>query len=525
MRARTPLHGLTALGLLLLPACGGAGDVGGPDGGGEPPAKVQVLLGAQLDEPGETALYGYAADGKLVRRVSGALGEGYGVKYPVLSPDRTRVAFAVDKAGVDRYQVFVADLASDAEPLAVTSLPVGPGVTYISDIDWSPDGTRLLLYGDLELDGDWGLYVVSALGGPVTPLSDDTKQVYYATWFWSPTGAYVTWMESDTVNGPRRQMVVPAGGGTPLNVSGPLVAGGQLRPRQGLTPWAPDGSRLAFIADKTVDERDDLWTVKPDGTGLTPVANGASPAEDVVQFEWSPTSSLLGLRYGSSLRTVPAAGGALVTVSPAGDWVVEFHWRPGQDYLAWSANVTPADHDVLRGKPAGPAVALTLFTSAGPSDRIDGDWRFSPDGARIAFRVGVLDALEDHLRARCVALATPGASVDLLPALTATGNVSDYSLEWNPTSDALLVQARLTDTQPEQLFVARADGTLTAQVSSAGPVEPEVSDAALSSDGTTLAWIEGYSAPHESVWIAPFAALTPSPLQASGPECDWLIGR
>lgn len=531
MTARTTATALAASCLLLSPllgSCGGAADLTGSDGSGggnQVATKIEIVLAGALDDPQQTALYGYSAAGQLVRRVSGALGAGYGTGYPVLSPDRTRVAFTADKAGADRYQVFVADLASDAEPLAVTELPIGPGPTYVGDVKWSPDGTRLLLAGDLELDGDWGLYVVPAAGGPVVPLSDDSKHLYYATWFWSPTGTHVAWMETDAINGPLRQMVVAATGGTPVNVSGPLVAGGQLRTRQGLTPWSPDGSRLAFMGDKTVDEREDLFTVKPDGTGLTPVAVGASPAQDVAQFEWSPGSSLLAFRHGSELKTVAAGGGPLVTISAADEWVDVFHWRPGVDALFWSGHDVTADVDVLRGRPAGAPVTITYFSSAGPTDRVDRDWRFSPDGARIAFRVGVIDILEDHLRARCLALATPGVSVDLLPTLAPTGNVSDFALEWTPDGQALLLQAFLTDTSPEQLFLARADGTLTVQVSAAGGPEPEISDAAVSTDGTTLAWIEGYSAPFETLWIAPMATLTPVPVVAAGPELESVVGR
>lgn len=491
-----------ALRAALAAALSGLAGLAGCGGGGGGPQPIAFVLQANLDQPDHSALYGFDRHGAFVRRVSGAPGAGWGVSEFEVSPDRSQVAFVADKLGPDLRQVFLADLEQGGEPVALTTPLPGAPKAYVGDIEWSSDGTRLLLYGDLLNAGNPRLWVVGLGGGAPVPLSAPAVQVYYSTWFWSPDGQWVTWMETDVINGPLRQMVAPAAGGAPVNVSGSLVAGGQLFTRQGRSPWAPDSSRLAFLADKTLDERIDLYSALPTGGAPTPLAQGASVSDDVVEFAWAPTSTLLAYRQGSALKTVPPTGGAQVTLSSANEYVQVFAWRPGQTQVAWSAHDNALDAEVLRLRPAGAPATITLYTSTGPMDEVDDDWRWSPDGERIAFRVGDIDIFEDHLRAFVVAVSAPGVTIPLVPGWLPTGDVSEYDLLWSPDSTRVVCRAQVDSTSPRQLFLTHVLTGLSYPVSSVDTAQEAVSDADFSHDGDSLCWIEGYSEPIERLRIA-----------------------
>src|SRR5262245_36565868 len=85
----------------VLSGCG-VGGSGSPGIPAVPAGPVTVVLIGSLDKPDHDALYGYDANGNFVRRLSGAIGEGWGVDGPYWSPDRSRLAFTDDKETADR---------------------------------------------------------------------------------------------------------------------------------------------------------------------------------------------------------------------------------------------------------------------------------------------------------------------------------------------------------------------------------------------------------------------------------------
>jgi TolB protein len=54
--------------------------------------------------------------------------------------------------------------------------------------------------------------------------------------------------------------------------------------------WSPDGTRLAFVSDRT--GRPEVFTVRPDGTGLTQITETSAPTADYdYVFAWAPDGS------------------------------------------------------------------------------------------------------------------------------------------------------------------------------------------------------------------------------------------
>ena len=163
----------------------------------------------------------------------------------------------------------------------------------------SPDKTRVAVWGDLETQGEEELFVISLVDGSA-----------------------------------------------PVKVSGPLVAGGEVRSD---FQWSTDSSRLAYRAIQDTDGVIELYSVLADGTGNAKVSGPLVAGGDVLfNFQWSPDSSRLAYRADQTTNNVfelyssLAAGGDNVTVSgplvSANSDVVDFQWSPDSSRLAYRAD-------------------------------------------------------------------------------------------------------------------------------------------------------------------------------------------
>ncbi len=489
MRRFVSCFGVVAVSLLA--GCGGGGD------GAPGPGSSFLALRANLDDPDAYGLYLCGDDGSHLRRASGPLGLLYGVDDLAFSPDRTRIAYTDDQEVGDEKDLYVIDLPSGS-PQKLTG-PHQPGQGLYS-IRWSPDGTKLLLYADLEGDSTTGLYVVSAAGGPPIPVSDPDDLVFYSSWAWSPDSTHLAYQATPVaqgVNGPLSVFCVNANGTGRVNVSGAMVAGGRVRPLQvgiGGSPWSPDSSRVAFIADKEVDEKFELYTVKRDGTGLQKTIPASSANHDLWEFKWSPVGlriAALMQAQGSSAIWTSAPGGAPLQVSEAGAFAFRYAWRPDGSSLAYTSDGIDL---VLAPALGGPTKLLAHHGT--PGDSIDAfTLAWAPDGSRIAYLAGVVDIFQDYRRLYSVdpTLAVPATLLHSPQVVAGAGDTLDFA--WSPDSTRLLFRAMATaqalaDGRPE-LYLAYADGSSSAITSTAGLADRYLTGYDWSSDGARYAWQQG----------------------------------
>jgi dipeptidyl aminopeptidase/acylaminoacyl peptidase len=154
--------------------------------------------------------------------------------------------------------------------------------------DWSPDGTRLVLTSLLAFPPD--IVVVNADGTGEINLSDDIDAGVWQP-SWAPDG---------------REIVYQEGSGTA--VLGIMSADGSSRRLIDLTgqadlakveypEWSPGGDRIAFTGTYLVEREGetlapyDIFTVAPDGSGLTQLTVQGDPDDSVgpsFEPEWSP---------------------------------------------------------------------------------------------------------------------------------------------------------------------------------------------------------------------------------------------
>jgi TolB protein len=147
---------------------------------------------------------------------------------------------------------------------------------------WSKDGRQLAFLRGPDWTpyepGHLSLYVAASAGGGARRLAacGNCGKQYGNHLGWSPDGRWIAFSRDAGPRGQESLSVVAAAGGRPHRLT-------DCRPAQcvDVQPvWSPDG-RLLIFERWTRAGQQQLYTVRPDGSGLTKIADGADP-------QWSP---------------------------------------------------------------------------------------------------------------------------------------------------------------------------------------------------------------------------------------------
>lgn len=281
---------------------------------------------------------------------------------PLWAPDGSRIAVRAKLAGAagERAFTFLPDGSGFAD---ATASPVPVSGADVGEIVWSPQSNRLLLRAELEQVAFRDAYVAHPDGSqPYVRVSPHTGGGNLVQASWSPDGTKVAYLSNlQTGTSSLDAFCVNADGTGHVKVSGTHVNGGSATHLF----WAPDGSRLAFRADHFLDERFELFTVFPDGSGLVTVSlplvnggdvelsqNGVGSSES----PWAPDSTRLayiadGAVDGTENAFVVDADGSSsgqLTSAAAGCDMRVLRWSPDSERLLILANlVTPSSVDVF----------------------------------------------------------------------------------------------------------------------------------------------------------------------------------
>ncbi len=148
------------------------------------PDGIQVVFQSLRD--GNSEIYVMDADGSNPRRVTEH--PGYDGE-PTWSPDGTQIAFVSDRGGVYDLWVMNAD-GGDLRQLTSGAYAFTPA--------WSPNGNRIAVSMDSNLDGFLELWLVGADGdGSVRPLQQFTNEKYdYWKPVWTPDGNTILFIQT-----------------------------------------------------------------------------------------------------------------------------------------------------------------------------------------------------------------------------------------------------------------------------------------------------------------------------------------
>ncbi|MCC6394604.1 MAG: serine/threonine-protein kinase [Bryobacterales bacterium] len=183
--------------------------------------------------------------------------------YPAITRDGKLVAYASDRAGDGKLDIYVQQL-SGGQPIRLTRDPADDFAP-----DFSPDGSMVAFHSDRQ---GGGIYVVPALGGDERLVA---RPGYWPRF--SPDGKWILYSEPGAI------CVIPSQGGERRRIAevARMLIGA---PRPGFI-WSPDGERILFVSGGS-------WRLaRAEGGGGSQLFAFSSPSE------WVPGRIIGGDRH------------------------------------------------------------------------------------------------------------------------------------------------------------------------------------------------------------------------------------
>jgi dipeptidyl aminopeptidase/acylaminoacyl peptidase len=302
--------------------------------------------------------------------------------------------------------------------------------------------------------------------------------------------------------------LVEASGGTPRQLT-------NAKKSSRAPAWAPDGSRLAFISDRT--DKSQIYVINPLGgeaEALTTLEDGVS------SFEWSPDGKSIGYtatepkstaakdrekKYGefqvveqdyrmTELFVLDVASRATRPLTTNAFSVGSFSWSPDSRSIAF-------DHRANPSPGFGGTADISVVTVADGSirklvsqDGPDGDPVWSPDGSQIAFQSAMANPAYFYTNS---VIATVPAAGGRPAALTSAFDEDPSIVAWKP--NGLFFAA----TQKTSAYLFRLDPG-TKAITKLAPADSWVgSGFSLSRDGSTVAFLASDPKSMADVFVAP----------------------
>jgi Tol biopolymer transport system component len=241
--------------------------------------------------PDQYKIYTVYPDGTGLQRLTSSIDSSVEL-WPAWSPDGSKIAFSIAasaSAGSNR-DIYVAN----ADGTGITRLTT---TTSVSEVEpaWSPDGTKIAF--DRRTLAIAQIWVMNSDGTAQTPLTNGPD---YGP-VWSPTGGAIAFGSSRddcTEEGCNKEVYT-------MNADGSSQTNITHSPADDLYPdWSPDGAKIAFSSnrDTAFGNVHDVWTMNPDGSGLSRLTDGQGDSEE--RPAWSPDGKQIAfvrlLRPGSS---------------------------------------------------------------------------------------------------------------------------------------------------------------------------------------------------------------------------------
>ena len=256
------------------------------------------------------------------------------------SPDGTRIVYAMEteRGAGGAAGIYVLDLGS-GQTARLTSC--SDPCWSQTELDWSPDGTRIAYTQHADgictaaagFDGRCGVFIVDV---------DGSAPVELRTGFlidpvdpsWSPDGLEIAFTaRGSAVTTPRQPAEwtvyrIGTDGSGPV----PLTTNDRFLAAPAKPAWSPDGSLIAFVVTDAPSYYSQLWTMAPDGSDLTFVADlgccgqGGGLDKDPSP-EWSPDGTRIAVTVESSyLGILDRDGNEVAALGEA--WWAYPSWRP-----------------------------------------------------------------------------------------------------------------------------------------------------------------------------------------------------
>ena len=373
------------------------------------------------------------------------------------SPDSSRVAYIADRDAVGNNELYTNTGGGGSHAKINSNLGTLAGTRAVTDYAWSPDSTRLAYRADEgATDDQFTISSAPAAGGSSSEVADiigipgaNTTAAAYA---WSPDSSRIAFV-ADRVGTSAVFSIHTApgdGSATPVQIDNGT---GNAYDVVGIPTWAPDGSRVAYIADINQNDVFELFTSVPTTAGSTTI-NGTPPLGGNVSTgqatldsvpAWSPVSSsliyaaeqdtagILEIYVGPGDGSGSATGNTKVsgTMVPNGDADLSQAeiWAPDGSQILYVADQDlDGTFSLWTSTPAGGN--NTKLTSATPAtaSHLTGVAKWSHESSYVAYASEQTTAAVVELF-----ISTPaGAITPVSGTLVGGGNVDATTFEWAP---------------------------------------------------------------------------------------------
>jgi Tol biopolymer transport system component len=252
--------------LALIPLILGVA-AGGATAAQQRPAELAYVSGSEK----AARIFVIREDGTGKRRLTKSKSSESEVAY---SRDGKRIAFASIRGTNQDLYVMNAD-GSNIRRL--TSHPA-------SDLrpTWSPDGKRLAFVS--LRSGNLKIYVMNADGSKERLLTPGPRWVSDSSPSWSPDGRWIAFSSSRIKDGNPEIFKMRPDGSRITRLTFTDTAG-EVSPDDGFPAWSPDGRSIVFSSTR-VSGQHDLWVMRPDGKNVRRITS--TPNFDDWGAHWSP---------------------------------------------------------------------------------------------------------------------------------------------------------------------------------------------------------------------------------------------
>ncbi len=359
------------------------------------------------------------------------------------SPDCRRIAFSSNQENVNVVRSYVTTPEEGATPRPIDSAFAENVTTFV--LKYLRDGRRVLMgvdeNADFVIDG---VHLVNVEDGSAAEIArairtDENFDIFVGL---SAGETMFAFLSDRLVPGRNELYVVPVDGSElPRVVSGAIVPGGEVNSAL----WSPDGTRLAFTVSDEDDRKPELFVIDPFAAGAERVKVSGAPPKNfgVRDFAWSPDGTRLAFLADKEISTndelyvAPAAGGVEPdkrSGTPIGRGIRGFEWSPDGKRLAFLSEIDSSNFHTLF------VTTVEGFVSAKPvnGEIVEGgdvslvDIGWSSGGALVIFSADKLQ--KDRLEQFVVRREGGVEPTRVNGGLVSGGQVVFGSAVWSPFS-------------------------------------------------------------------------------------------
>ena len=385
-------------------------------------------------------LFSVLPDGTSNRRVSiSPLFANGNVDIFKWAPNSAFIAYTAQRTNLTQFELF-STRPTREDNFPISNLPVID--SSVQRFNWAPNSSRIAYIADRLIDEKFELFTNVPTGADNQKVSGnffDAGDVF--DFAWEPDSLLIAYSANQLREDKIELFVSSAASNIGnLRVSGTPMNGAGVADLGEAFDWAPNSSRIAYIADQNTAGEFELFTSTSSGSQNDLVSGELVEDGNVQAFLWQPNS--FGIAYIADqdthqkieLYTSPNDindGNVKVSGTPmAGDGVTDFKWALNSSRIAYSADQnTPDVLELFTSTPDGKVndiVSGTSMAGAGVAESGTG-FAWAADSSGVGY---IADQDTDEVFELFASQPDGSDNTQLSGDLVVDGDV--FAFEWVP---------------------------------------------------------------------------------------------